>query len=139
MQKHNRHTTHTGVPTHQCTCIGHVRIQMMLHLFNVRRCRILLGQCFLKVGCLLNGIQQELNFNVTFSGSHLLAKLDPAFDPGKKVHNGGILNKEQRKRNGTKLLSLFDGGKANGSQWGAPRILFRSLRGINGWGHASVA
>ena len=53
----------------------------MLYLFNVGRCGILLGQCLLKVGCLLNGIQQELHFNVTLPCSHLLTKLHPVFGP----------------------------------------------------------
>ena len=63
---------------------------MVLHLFNVRCCGILLGQCLLKVGCLLNGVQQELHFNVTFSCSHLLAKLYPVFGPQTSVKDRGM-------------------------------------------------
>ena len=85
-------STHTSVPTQHMTLL-HMHwtsIQMVLHLFNVRCCGILLGQRLLKVGCLLNGVQQELHFNVTFSCSHLLAKLYPVFGPQMSVKDRGM-------------------------------------------------
>ena len=87
VHKYVRMSTHTSVPIRHMTLL-HMHwtcIEMALHLFNVRCCGVLLGQCLLKVGCLLNGVQQELHFNVTFSCSHLLAKLYPVF--GQQTRN----------------------------------------------------